>query len=66
MNKRKVLYDYIKAYIDEHGYAPSVREMRDECGISSTSVVNSHLRKLDEAGLIRKDEYKARAIVVLK
>jgi len=59
------LLEYIKLYVDEHGYAPSIREMRDQCGISSTSVVNSYLKKMVEEGTIRKDNNRARAIVVL-
>lgn len=60
------LLEYIKLYIDEHGYAPSIREMRDQCGISSTSVVTSYLKKMVEEGTIRKDNNRARAIVVLQ
>ena len=62
---RTDLLEYIKSYIDGYGYAPSIREMRDECGISSTSVVDYHLKKMVDEGTIRKDDNKARAIVVL-
>jgi repressor LexA len=62
---RTDLLEYIKSYIVEHGYAPSIREMRDECGISSTSVVDYHLKKMVREGTIKKDDNKARAIVVL-
>ncbi len=59
------LLEYIKQYVGEHGYAPSIREMRDDCGISSTSMVDYYLKKMVRDGMIRKDDNKARAIVVL-
>jgi len=64
MNKQEELLDYIKEYIDEHGYAPSIREMRDSVGISSTSVVVHYLNVLSKNGFIKREERKARAIVV--
>lgn len=43
---------YIQLYCQEHGYAPSLREIADGCGISSTSVVNYNLLKLQREGLL--------------
>jgi len=59
------LLEYIKQYMGEYGYAPSIREMCDGCDISSTSMVNYYLKKMVRDGTIRKDDNKARAIVVL-
>jgi len=59
------VYKYLQTYIEQHGYAPSLREIMDGAGISSTSVVNYHLNRLVVLGLIRRDSGKARAIRVL-
>lgn len=47
------------------GCAPTVRELRNACGISSSSVVHHHLTRLEEAGLIERVPGKAGAICVV-
>lgn len=63
--QRDNIYDYIVDYIKEHSYAPSVRDIRYDCNISSTSVVNYYLEKLVEEGRIEREPYIARGIRVL-
>lgn len=63
--RRDRIYDYIVDYIKEHSYAPSVRDIRHDCNISSTSVVNYYLEKLVEEGRIERAPYIARGIRVL-
>jgi repressor LexA len=60
------VYAFIKKYIAEHGYAPSNREIMAGCHISSTSVVDYNLTKLEEMGRIKRRRGVARSIVVLK
>jgi len=55
---------YIKKYIKETGYPPTVREIAKGCGMSSTSVVTYHLAKLERQGKITRTSYTARGIVV--
>ncbi|MCL1849219.1 MAG: MarR family transcriptional regulator [Clostridiales bacterium] len=55
----------ISAHIRERGYAPSVREICEATGIPSTSTVHAHLRRLEEAGFLRRDPSKPRAMVLL-
>ncbi len=59
--QRRVL-DFIRRYIDEHGYPPTIREICEACEISSTSVANYNLRRLAEAGYIRRSDRLSRAI----
>lgn len=61
-DRRRSIYDYIAAYIAEKGYGPSVREICDAVSLSSTATVHYHLRALAEAGLIRMENGKKRAI----
>lgn len=59
--KQKSIYDCIKYSIRVHGYPPTVRELSSITGISSTAT-QSHLRKLEQAGYIKRDPSKPRAI----
>lgn len=65
MEKPEQILNFVRAYLEAHFYAPSIREIQDACGISSTSVVDYNLKKLERAGLIRRDPSRARAIVLL-
>ena len=62
--KEKEVYDYICATIEENGYSPSVRDIRDNLGIKSTSTVHSYLGKLEEKGYIRKEDGKSRTLTL--
>jgi repressor LexA len=55
---------FIVDYEKEKGYTPVIREIRDGCDISSTSVVAYHLGKLEASGIITKEENKARTIKI--
>lgn len=63
--KQQEILDFIQDFLQEHGYAPSVREIGSAVSISSTSVVHGFLRHLEEAGYLRRDPSKPRAMVVL-
>ena len=53
---------YIGRFIDEHNYSPSVRDIQNALSVSSTSVVDYNLKKLEERGLIRRDKNISRAM----
>ena len=56
----------IKNNIRQRGYPPSVREIGQQVGLSSSSTVHTYLKKLEEKGVIRRDPTKPRAIEILK
>ena len=62
---RQNLLRAIQNLTDQHGYPPTVRELVDETGISSTSAVIYHLEILEGQGRIKREPYKARSIQVL-
>lgn len=64
-NRQKEILHYIKDMLRSKGYPPSVREIGEAVGLSSSSTVHSHLSKLEEMGFIRRDPTKPRAIDVL-
>lgn len=49
----------------EHGFAPSLREIGEACGLRSTSSVQHQLNVLESKGCIRRDPNKGRAIEVV-
>ncbi len=48
--KQQQILDFIKEFIIERGFPPSVREMCEAVKLSSTSTVHSHLSALEEKG----------------
>jgi repressor LexA len=63
-DKQRRIFDYISDFIDEHDYPPSIRQIQDACGISSTSVVDYNLRILETRGYIRRDREVSRGMEV--
>jgi repressor LexA len=63
--KQKQILDFLREFLDENDYPPSIRDIQIGCNISSTSVVDYNLRKLEEKGAIRRDREVARGIEVL-
>ena len=50
----------IRALHAEHGFAPSLREIGEACGLKSTSSVQHQLNVLESKGCIRRDPNKGR------
>src|SRR6266496_3035700 len=61
--QRRIL-EFIRDAVNERGYPPSIREICDEVGLTSTSSVHSQLQTLEKKGFIRRDPTKPRAIEV--
>lgn len=51
---RELVYQFLKTYIEREGYPPSVREIGDGVGLSSTSSVQYHLDTLEKTGRIQR------------
>ncbi len=62
-SQRKILV-YIEKCMRERGYPPSVREIGEAVGLSSSATVHNHLATLQELGYLRRDPTKPRAIEV--
>ncbi|MDQ2680627.1 MAG: transcriptional repressor LexA [Candidatus Eremiobacteraeota bacterium] len=61
-DRQQRIMDAIHQFTDEHGYPPSVREIGERVGLSSSSTVQSHLKTLERRGLISRDPTKPRAL----
>src|SRR5438552_12540925 len=61
-DRQRRILDFVARYTGEHGYPPSIREIGQAVGISSTSVVDYNLRALERNGLIRRDREVSRGL----
>ena len=60
--RMRAVIGVIARYVAEHGYPPSMREVMDETGFSSISVVGYSLDACEEVGLIVRSRGMARAV----
>ena len=63
--RQQEIFDFVKRYVGEHGYPPTVRDIGKAIGLTSSSTVHTHLGNLERLGLLRRDPTKPRAIEVL-
>jgi len=63
--KQQGILKFMRQFIDEHDYPPSIRDIQIGCDISSTSVVDYNLKALERLGHIRRDREVSRAIELL-
>jgi repressor LexA len=63
--KQFQIFQYIIDSIRNIGYPPSVREIAEAVGLSSSATVHSHLKKLEELGYIRRGKGSSRTIEIL-
>ncbi len=64
--RQESIYKFIKAFLTDRGYPPSVREIGQAVGLRSSSTVHSYLDMLESRGLIRRDPAKPRTIDLLE
>lgn len=60
--RQQRILEVIREFTDERGFPPSVREIGELVGLSSSSTVQSHLKTLERRGLIQRDPTKPRAL----
>lgn len=63
--KQQKILDFLRRFIREKDYPPSIRDIQEACGISSTSVVDYNLKALERMGYIHRDREVSRAIELL-
>ena len=59
-NKADMILDYVNRFVQENGYAPSVREIGAAVGLRSTASVSYHLQALQEKGVLQSPGAKGR------
>ena len=60
--RHQKILDFLNQRVRDQGYPPSIREIGEATGISSTSVVTYYLKQLSEMGMIERDAKYSRAV----
>ena len=61
-DRQAAVLDFITDHIQGTGFPPTIREIGDHLGISSTNGVNDHLKALERKGYLLREDAKSRAI----
>ena len=62
--RQQVIFNYIKDFITNNGYPPSVRDICEGLNLSSTATVHTHIKNLVDLGYLMKDDLKKRALSI--
>ena len=60
--RHQKILEFLQDYQRENKYPPSIREIGEKTGISSTSVVNYYLDQLEKKGMIERDRKISRGV----
>src|SRR5829696_4582402 len=63
--RQQEIFDFVKRYVGEHGYPPTVRDIGKAIGLTSSSTVHAHLGNLERLGLLRRDPIKPLGLPVV-
>ena len=63
--KQQQILEFIQRFDEERSYPPTIRDIQQACGISSTSVVDYNLHILEREGHIHRDKEVSRGIELL-
>jgi len=62
--KQRIVLDFIKDFMLDNGYAPSVREIGIGLNLSSPATIHGYLKRLKEKDYIDYKENKSRTIII--
>lgn len=65
-DRQAKILDYIRYVTKVRNYPPSVREIGEAVGLSSSSTVHNHLNQLERRGLIKRDPSKSRTVQLVE
>lgn len=64
--RQKQVFEFLRDYLDEYGYSPTLEEIAQHFRIASLNAVYKHLRALEARGFIKRLSNQARSIQVLE
>jgi repressor LexA len=64
-SRRRQILEFIRTFVEDKGYSPTVRDIGKGCGISSPAAVQRHLDILKEEGYIRREPEVFRSISII-
>lgn len=59
------IFEFIQTYCRDHKFPPSIREIGEGVGLTSSSTVHSHLKTLEKKGILKRNPSKPRSIEIL-
>ena len=59
-NKAELILEFVDRFVQEHGFAPSIREIGQAVGLRSTASVSYHLHQMQDKGLLQNPGGKGR------
>jgi repressor LexA len=62
--RQRLILEFIREWVERHGYPPSVREIGEAVGLVSPSSVAYQLKELEKKGYLRRDPNRPRAVDV--
>jgi len=65
-DRQAKILDYIRYVTRVRNYPPSVREIGEAVGLSSSSTVHNHLNQLERRGIIKRDASKSRTVQLVQ
>jgi repressor LexA len=63
--RQQQILEVVDAHLVRYGYPPTVREIGEAVGLTSSSTVHAHLANLERLGLLRRDPTKPRALGIV-
>ncbi len=63
--RQQQILEVVDAHLVRHGYPPTVREIGEAVGLTSSSTVHAHLANLERLGHLRRDPTKPRALGII-
>jgi repressor LexA len=60
--RQREIYDYIRSFVSDNGYSPSLEEIGAHFGLSSVATVHKHVHHLVEKGFLRKAWNRSRSV----
>ena len=64
--RQRQILDFLRDHSETHAYPPTVREIGQAVGLSSSSTVQNHLNTLETRGFIRRDPSKSRTVEIVE
>src|SRR3972149_12150115 len=62
--RQKEVYDFVKVFIEDKGYSPTLEEIKKRLRLSAVSTIHQHINALINKGYIKKFDNLARAIEI--
>ncbi len=60
--RQREIYDFVRKFVAEEGYSPSLEEIGEAFGLSSVATVHKHVQHLVDKGFLRKSWNRSRSV----